>query len=74
MEEEVEAFAWTVATRQGPRRFQTRLDDWPSELPGGGLLIRDLAVPDPRAGRAGQEEPGAVVELRGLGAAKELRS
>ena len=25
------------------RTFQTRLDHWPCELPGGGLLIRDVA-------------------------------
>lgn len=41
--EEVEIRAWTVTTRQGQRSFQTRLDDWPRELPGGGLLIRDVA-------------------------------
>jgi len=43
IEEEVEIRHWRVATRQGERRFQTRLDDWPLELPGGGLLIRDVA-------------------------------
>jgi hypothetical protein len=53
VEEEVEIRAWRVDTAQGPRRFQTRLDDWPRELPGGGILIRDVAgdlyhVPDPR--------------------------
>ena len=25
------------------RTFQTKLDDWPRELPGGGLLIGDVA-------------------------------
>jgi hypothetical protein len=54
VEEEVEIRAWTVETAQGARRFQTRLDDWPRELPGGGILIRDVAgdlyhVPEPRA-------------------------
>jgi hypothetical protein len=54
VEEEVEIRAWRVDTVQGARRFQTRLDDWPRELPGGGILIRDVAgdlyhVPDPRA-------------------------
>ena len=34
---------WTVETRQGPRRFQTRLDDWPRNLPDGSMVIRDLA-------------------------------
>jgi hypothetical protein len=43
IEEEVEIRNWRVETRQGERRFQTRLDDWPLELPGGGLLIRDVA-------------------------------
>ncbi len=54
VEEEVEIRQWQVETRQGSRLFQTRLDDWPRELPGGGVLIRDLAgdlyvVPDPSA-------------------------
>jgi hypothetical protein len=54
VEEEVEIRAWRVVTAQGPRRFQTRLDDWPRELPGGGILIRDVAgdlyhVPAPGA-------------------------
>jgi uncharacterized protein DUF1854 len=43
IEEEVEIRSWRVATRQGARTFQTRLDDWPRALPGGGLLIRDVA-------------------------------
>ena len=43
IEEEVEIRSWRVETRQGPRTFQTRLDDWPRTLPHGGLLIRDLA-------------------------------
>src|SRR6266480_2862312 len=43
IEEEVEIRRWQVETRQGPRTFQTRLDDWPRTLPHGGLLIRDLA-------------------------------
>ena len=43
IDEEVEIRYWRVETRQGERRFQTRLDDWPRELPGGGLLIRDVA-------------------------------
>lgn len=52
VEEEVEIRHWTVHTVQGPRTFQTRLDDWPRPLPGGGFLIRDVAgdlfrLPDP---------------------------
>jgi hypothetical protein len=43
IEEEVEIRQWRVETQQGPRTFQTRLDDWPRTLPHGGLLIRDLA-------------------------------
>ncbi len=43
IEEEVEIRRWRVETRQGPRTFQTRLDDWPRTLPHGGLLLRDLA-------------------------------
>ena len=33
IEEEVEIRRWRVETRQGPRTFQTRLDDWPRSLP-----------------------------------------
>ncbi len=43
VEEEIEIRTWKVETAQGPRTFQTRLDDWPRDLPGGGLLIRDVA-------------------------------
>jgi len=43
IDEEVEIRTWRVETRQGPRSFQTRLDDWPRVLPEGGLLIRDVA-------------------------------
>ena len=42
IDEEVELRNWRVHTDQGPRRFQTRLDDWPRTLPDGGLLIRDV--------------------------------
>ncbi len=54
VEDEVEIRTWRVDTRQGPRTFQTRLDDWPRDVPGGGLLIRDVAgdlyhVSDPSA-------------------------
>lgn len=43
IDEEVEIRDWRVETRQGPRSFQTRLDDWPRQIPGGGVLIRDVA-------------------------------
>src|SRR3954471_3263533 len=42
LEEEVEVRNWKVETRQGPRTFQTKLDDWPRQLPQGGLLVRDV--------------------------------
>ena len=43
IDEEVEIRTWKVETRQGPRSFQTRLDDWPTGVPGGGIVIRDVA-------------------------------
>ena len=43
IDEEVEIRQWSVETKQGPRLFQTHLDDWPRVLPNGGLLIRDVA-------------------------------
>lgn len=41
--EEIEIRTWKVDTIQGERSFQTRLDDWPAEVPGGGIVIRDVA-------------------------------
>lgn len=51
---ELELRCWEVETRQGPRRFQTELDEWPRPLPGGGVLIRDICgdlytISDPAA-------------------------
>jgi hypothetical protein len=43
VDEEVEIRTWKVQTRQGARTFQTRLDDWPWQVPGGGIVIRDVA-------------------------------
>jgi hypothetical protein len=43
IEEEIEIRCWRVRTRQGERAFQTPRDEWPREVPGGGLLIRDVA-------------------------------
>jgi hypothetical protein len=43
VDEEIEIRSWAVETRQGPRRFQTRRDEWPRTVPGGGVLIRDVA-------------------------------
>ena len=43
VEEEIEIRTFQVETSQGPRRFQTERDEWPRQLGGGGLLIRDVA-------------------------------
>lgn len=43
IEDEYELRAWSVVTRQGSRRFQTKLDEWPRLVPGGHLLVRDVA-------------------------------
>lgn len=43
IDEEIEIRCWDVETKQGRRRFQTRRDDWPRIVPGGGILIRDVA-------------------------------
>jgi hypothetical protein len=43
VDEEIEIRTWKVETRQGERSLQTRLDDWPMEVPGGGVVIRDVA-------------------------------
>ncbi len=42
VEEEIEIRTWSIATREGPRTFQTARDHWPRDLPDGGLLIRDV--------------------------------
>ncbi len=43
VDDEIEIRVWTVDSAQGPRVFQTPLDEWPREMPGGGLMIRDVA-------------------------------
>lgn len=43
LDEDFEIRNWKVQTAQGVRKFQTGLDDWPYEVPGGGLLIRDIS-------------------------------
>lgn len=43
VDEEVEIRTWRVETRQGKRTFQTRLDDWPTQLSRGGIVIKDVA-------------------------------
>jgi hypothetical protein len=43
LQEEYEIRTWRVHTVQGSRSFQTKRDEWPQEMPNGGLLIRDVA-------------------------------
>jgi len=43
VDEEIEIRCWNVQTSQGKRQFQTRRDEWPRVVPGGGVLIRDVA-------------------------------
>jgi hypothetical protein len=54
VEDELELRTWSVRTRQGPRSFQTKLEDWPRRLENGGVIIRDLSgdlyhIKDPSA-------------------------
>ena len=42
VDEEIEIRTFRVRTRQGVRKFQTMRDEWPRELPGGGLLVCDV--------------------------------
>jgi hypothetical protein len=41
--EDYEIRLWKVETRQGPRSFQTALDNWPRSRPNGGHIIEDIA-------------------------------
>jgi hypothetical protein len=43
IEEEIEIRTFQVMTKQGKRTFQTERDEWPRELAGGGVLLRDVA-------------------------------
>jgi hypothetical protein len=43
IDEEIEIRSWKVRTRQGARSFQTPRDEWPRDVPGGGLIVRDVA-------------------------------
>lgn len=43
VEDEVEIRVWRVETRQGPRSFQTRRDDWPRKVSDSGFLIHDVS-------------------------------
>jgi hypothetical protein len=54
VEDEFELRTWLVTTHQGPRSFQTKLDDWPRTLENRGIIIRDLSgdlyhIEDPTA-------------------------
>jgi hypothetical protein len=54
VEDEFELRTWSVKTHQGPRSFQTKLDDWPRTLKKGDVIIRDLSgdlyhIKDPTA-------------------------
>ena len=57
-----------MQTRQGPRRFQTLRDEWPRPMPGGGIVLRDVAgdlylVPDPKAlDRASRDRLWALLD------------
>lgn len=42
LKKEIELRCWEVTTLQGPRSFQTELDEWPRELPDGSFLVEDL--------------------------------
>ncbi|MDH5676800.1 MAG: DUF1854 domain-containing protein [Myxococcales bacterium] len=53
VEEDYEIRCWSVTTRSGPRSFQTRLETWPRPVPGGGLVLEDVAgdlfwIPEPK--------------------------
>ena len=54
VEDEFELRTWSVKTRQGPRSFQTKLDEWPRTIEHGSVIIRDLSgdlyqIKDPTA-------------------------
>jgi hypothetical protein len=57
VEEDFEVRRWQVRTRQGCRRFQTRLDTWPRREPGGGWLVEDVAGDLFRLPPAGNLDP-----------------
>lgn len=60
---EIELRCWRVETRQGPRSFQTELDEWPLRLPDGGVLIRDLAGDLYRVAEPDQLDPASRERL-----------
>jgi hypothetical protein len=68
VEDEIEIRTFHVATRQGPRRFQTLRDEWPRPMPDGGILLKDVAgdlylVPDPtKLDRTSRERLWALLD------------
>lgn len=68
IDEEIEIRLWDVTTSQGRRRFQTRRDEWPRIVPGGGVLVRDVAgdlylIRDPASlDAASREKLGVFVD------------
>jgi hypothetical protein len=63
VEDEIEIRTFHVRTRQGPRRFQTLRDEWPRPLPGGGILLRDVAGDLYRVGDPAQLDPPSRARL-----------
>ncbi|MFO0985149.1 MAG: DUF1854 domain-containing protein [Planctomycetota bacterium] len=50
--DEAELFRWKVLTDAGPRTFLASRTDRPRQLPGGGIVLRDVSgdayvIPDP---------------------------
>jgi len=43
VEKDFELRNWYVTTQAGPRRFTTKLEDWPQQKPDGSFVITDLA-------------------------------
>ena len=65
--EEVEIRRWVVQTRQGQRSFQTRLDDWPRAVPGGGMVVIGYLIgPGAKMWRANPEQFTNRIECTGL--------
>lgn len=42
IDEEFELRVWSVVTPSGPRKLETRRDEWPRRLATGQIVIRDL--------------------------------
>jgi hypothetical protein len=59
VEEDFELRTFVVETAQGARRFQTPLDAWPRELPGGALVLQDVYGDLYRIRDVGRLDPGS---------------